>query len=387
MSGAAARVKHGGAAWNRARAVEDVELRAGGGGRAGDGRRALKRWLGAAARRGRVAAGAVALAAALCAGGARAEAPSDEALFRSGSAALANGEYGAAIDSLEALADRGFLHPDASYDRGLAYLMRIRAHAERPGDLGRAAAAFEETLRLAPDDHDAEAALDLVRAEVTRRRARKAGSGIDARPTLDRVIAGLVSDRAWSIAAIAASVLLAIGLVLRRFDRPSRPSAPGARAAAGSERAGGAAAEGASGAGSAGGDRAGATGGGRAGSGGDRASSAEPDRAASPVLDLAAAPAHPLHVAGTVLVAVSIVGLLTLVPIAWHARTLHETTRPGVVVATEAHLTDDTGRALGGDAIPEAAAVEVGERRGAVVHVRWGAEEGWLPAASVRVLP
>jgi tetratricopeptide (TPR) repeat protein len=278
------------------------------------------------------------LAAFLCAGAARADEPpaTDEALFAKGGAALAAGEYGAAIDALEALADRGFFHPDASYDRGLAYLMRIRARGERPGDLGRAAAAFEETLRLAPEDREAEAALDLVRAEVTRRRARKGGSGIDARPTLDRVIVGLASDRTWAIASIVASVLLAAGILLRRFDRP------------------------------------------------ERAASLE-DKAAE--LQPAQRPAHPLHVAVTVVVAVSIVALLALVPIAWHARTLRLTTRPGVVVATEAHFTDDTGRALGGDAIPEAAAVEVGERRGSIVHVRWGAAEGWLPATSVRVLP
>lgn len=310
--------------------------------------------------RARVAAAA--FAALLLAGPARADATADEALFAKGSAALSSGEYGAAIEALEALADRGYLHPDASYDRGLAYLMRIRARAERPGDLGRAAAAFEETLRLSPDDRDAEAALDQVRAEVTRRRARKAGSGIDARPTLDRVIVGLLPDTAWSIASIVASLLLAIGLVLRRFDRAERGGG-GSSAGESAARAEGAGRD----------DRGGGDGAG--------------ERAASPVLDRKAAPAHPLHVAGTVVVAVSIVGLLVLAPIAWHARTLRLTTRPGVVVATEAHLTDETGRALGGDAIPEAAAVEVGERRGAVVHVRWGASEGWLPASSVRVLP
>ena len=294
----------------------------------------------------RASLGALALAAALHAGAARAgePPPSDEALFAKGSAALSAGEYGAAIDALEALADRGFSHPDASYDRGLAYLMRIRARAERAGDLGRAAAAFEETLRLSPDDREADAALDLVRAEVTRRRSRKGTSGIDARPTLDRVIAGLVSDRAWGIASIVASCLLSVGLVLRRFDRPSRPSSPASSPAA-------------------------------------------DERGAPAVLEPISGPAHPLHVAGTVLVAVSIVALLALVPIAWHARTLRLTTRPGVVVATEAHLTDETGRTLGGDVIPEAAAVEVGERRGGAVHVRWGAAEGWLPATSVRVLP
>jgi tetratricopeptide (TPR) repeat protein len=273
----------------------------------------------------------LALAVVLHAGAARADdaAPGDGALMEKSNAAFAAGDYGKAIDALEALADRGVLHPGLSYNRGYAYLMRIHANAERPGDLGRAAAAFEETLRLEPNDADADKCLDHVRAEVTRRRARKGGNGIDARPTIDRVIARLLSDRTWAMASVFVSFLLAVGIVLRRFERPAPAASP-------------------------------------AGS---------------------AAPAHPLHVTGTVLVAVSLVALLALVPIAWHARTLRHTTRAGVVVATEAHLTDDTGRTLGGDPIPEAAAVEVGERRGTIVHVRWGAAEGWLPAGSVRVLP
>lgn len=265
----------------------------------------------------------------------------DEALYTKATTALQAGEYGAAIDTFEALADRGYLHPDASYNRGLAYLTRIRAKAEKPGDLGRAAAAFEETLRLRDNDVQADAALDLVRAEVTRRRSRKGGATMDVRPTLDRVVAGLLSDRAWTLASLFASLLLAIGILLRRFDRL------------------------------------------------DKAPSKEDDTrpAASVVAPKATAPAHPLHVTGSILVAVGLVALLALVPIAWHARALRLTTRAGVVVATEAHLTDDTGRALGGDPLPEAAAVEVGERRPGIVHVRWGATEGWLPATSVRVLP
>ena len=138
-----------------------------------------------------------------------------EELFGAGAAALGRGEYAAAIDTFEALADQGFVHPDASYDRGVAYVMRYRAHADRPGDLGRAAAAFEEALLLRPGDRDADVALDLVRAEVTRRRARHARDAIDVRPTLDRVVVGLAGEETWGLAAFAASLALALGLVLR----------------------------------------------------------------------------------------------------------------------------------------------------------------------------
>ncbi len=234
-------------------------------------------------------------------------------LFGKGAAELGHGEYAAAIDTFEALADQGFVHPDASYDRGLAYVMRYRAHADRPGDLGRAAAAFEEALLLRPGDRDADAALDLVRAEVTRKRSRRTRDAIDVRPTLDRVVVGLAGEETWGLAAFLASLALALGMALR-------PRA------------------------------------GRA------------------------------HIAGSILVPTALVALLALVPLTLAARWRRLSTRAGVVITTEVRLTDDQGHALGGDAVPEAASVEVGERRGALAHVRWGATEGWVPAADVRVL-
>ena len=147
---------------------------------------------------------------------ASAEAAGPEALFKQGADALKRGEFGSAIDLFETLADQGFEHPDASYDRGLAYVMRYRAHADRPGDLGRAAAGFEEALILRPGDRDADAALDLVRAEVTRKRSRKAKDIVDVRPTLDRMVVSLADEGTWGAAAVVASTLFAVGLVLRR---------------------------------------------------------------------------------------------------------------------------------------------------------------------------
>jgi hypothetical protein len=244
----------------------------------------------------------------------RPSAKSPEALFQDATAALTKGEYSAAIDLFEALADTGFAHPDASYNRGLAYVMRVRARADRPGDLGRAAAAFEEALLMRPNDADAERSLDLVRAEVTRRRARRAKDAVDVRPTLDRLVVGLASEQTWGIAAACASLLFAVGLVLRR--RPSGPA----------------------------------------------------------------------HVAGSVLAPTAAIALLALVPLTWKARDLRLRTRPGVIIAPEVYLTDDTGRALGGDPIPEAASVETSSRQDSQIQVRWGAREGWVPSSSVRLL-
>ena len=243
-----------------------------------------------------------------------AETEAPEVVFERATAALRAGEYNAAIDGYESLADRGFVHPDASYDRGLAYVMRVRQKADKPGDLGRAAAAFAEALRLRPDDQDGGVALDQVRAEVTRRRSRKGKDAVDVRPTIDRLVIGLASERGFAGAAFVASMLLAIGLFLRRT------------------------------------------------------------------------PSGPVHVAGSVMVPTSALALLALLPLTWASRDLRLRTQSGVVVATEVYMTADNGVALGGDPIPEAAEVEVRERKDARLLVRWGPTEGWVPLGAVQIL-
>jgi hypothetical protein len=257
-----------------------------------------------------------ALAAGLSVIAAPAPAAADErrSLFEHATAALEKGEYQTAIDEFEALADRGFNHPNASFNRGLAYVARVRAQGDRPGDLGRAAAAFEEALLQQPGDAEADKALDLVRAEVTRRRSRAHKAEVDARPTLDRMIVHLASETTWAILALLASAAFTAGLALRR------------------RRSG------------------------------------------------------PAHVAGSVLAPAAFVALAAFVPLAWGSRWLAANTRPAVVVAPEAALTNDRGNRLPGPSIPEAAAVEVAERREGLVRVRWGATEGWIPSSSVRLL-
>src|SRR5262249_49043585 len=143
-----------------------------------------------------------------------------DAAFRRGVTALSAGAYHDAVDIFEELADRGFYHPDASFDRALAYIGRVRANAERPGDLGRAAAALEETLEARPGDREAEHTLELVRAEVAHRRARGGvAAEVEARPTLDRALIGLASEQTWSVLAALASALLTAGLLLRAASK------------------------------------------------------------------------------------------------------------------------------------------------------------------------
>jgi hypothetical protein len=145
-------------------------------------------------------------------------------------AAIERGAYGDAIDRLELLADQGFIHPDASFDRAVAYLGRARSPQRQPGDLGRAAAALAETLALRPDDHTAESALDAVRAEIGRRRAHTGGAPLVARPRIARALVGLLPEQAWGMIGAIGSASLAWGLAMRLFVRRASTEVPGALA-------------------------------------------------------------------------------------------------------------------------------------------------------------
>ncbi len=238
-----------------------------------------------------------------------------EQAFAAGTQALREGRYQEAIDHFEAYADRMPSHPDASYNRGLAFVMRIDNGAGKPGDLGRAAAAFEETLAMRPDDVEARAALQAVQAEVARQRARAGKDAVLAKPSLDRVVMRLASETTWAVLAIVGAMILAAGLALRWLRKTG-----------------------------------------------------------------------PAHLAGVLMIPLGALCVLAFVPLYHGARNLRQNTRMGVVVVREAYLTDERGTSRDGEAIPEAARVEVGPRQGRLVPVRYGTTEGWLPATSVRLL-
>jgi hypothetical protein len=56
------------------------------------------------------------------------------------------------------------------------------------------------------------------------------------------------------------------------------------------------------------------------------------------------------------------------------------------LVVPEAHMTDERGVSRPGEPLPEGAFLELGSRKGRLVHVRYGSVEGWIPAAAVRLL-
>jgi len=147
-------------------------------------------------------------------------------LFAKGAQALHDGRASDAIAAFEGLADRGTVDPAASYDRGLAYAMRVRIGAEVPGDLGRAAQGFEEARDLTHDsklEDAASRALTVVRSEVARRRTR-AGEPVevDAGRSLARTVSSLLPEDSWCVLAAICSAVLAIGIFVRWIARTRR---------------------------------------------------------------------------------------------------------------------------------------------------------------------
>jgi hypothetical protein len=151
--------------------------------------------------------------------------------------ALHEGRAGDAVAAFESLADRGLVDPVVSYDRGLAYASRVRIGAELPGDLGRAAQAFEEARSLSRDPRladDAARALTVVRGEIARRRLRAGQSVemVDAGRTLGRALAALLSEDIWTALCAMASVFLAAGLFARWRAKEHRVRVAGGISAA-----------------------------------------------------------------------------------------------------------------------------------------------------------
>ncbi len=143
--------------------------------------------------------------------------------------AAERGAYDDAVAELEALADRGYVHPDASYARAYAYVERARSRAKRPGDLGRAVAALEEVQVLRPSSN-VEPALATLRSEISRLRVREGNTEILQRPLLGRAVAALLSENTWAVLSILGSGLLTVGLALYLFVKRRSADIAGATA-------------------------------------------------------------------------------------------------------------------------------------------------------------
>jgi hypothetical protein len=141
--------------------------------------------------------------------------------FERGRKALADGRFNEAIAELERLSDLGQRDANASFNRGLAYLARAESGSPREGDLGQAAAGFQESRVLGDGAEQTERALENVRRAISRRRAARGLDPVVVRPALDRALLELLPESLWATFALIASVALGVGLWLRGAERPS----------------------------------------------------------------------------------------------------------------------------------------------------------------------
>lgn len=146
--------------------------------------------------------------------------------------AVERGAFDEAVDGLELLADQGFVHPDASYDRAYVYVQRARSRSRRPGDLGRAVAALEEARALRGDDPQIDSALEAIRAEISRLRARQGNSPVVQRPSLPRAITALLPENVWAVTTALGSGLITTGLLLYLWVKRRSAEIAGATAIA-----------------------------------------------------------------------------------------------------------------------------------------------------------
>lgn len=145
--------------------------------------------------------------------------PDDEDLFATAVQALEVGAPTRAVDTLELLSDRGFAHPDASFNRGLAYLRRGATARAKDGDLGRAAAAFMEASLLAGGDPEASHLHERVQEAIATAKLRRGAQPVRARPSLGRAVAGWSSEATWALLSMVGAALLTLGLGVRLWTR------------------------------------------------------------------------------------------------------------------------------------------------------------------------
>lgn len=127
------------------------------------------------------------------------------------------GAFNQAIAQLERLSDRGVIHPDASYNRALAYLQRYESPQRDDGDIGQVVAGLREAIVLRGQDDEADALLARVRQEISRSRSREGLDPVIVRPALGRALVGLAPENVWALLAAVGAVALSIGLGLRYF--------------------------------------------------------------------------------------------------------------------------------------------------------------------------
>lgn len=241
-------------------------------------------------------------------------------------AAIERGAFSEAIAQLELWSDRGVVHPDLSFDRGVAYLGRAESPARRVADLGQAAAAFEEAAQLDPADEEASVIVERIRSQIVERQARRDAERVVARPRLLRALLGLIGEDVWAALGAVGALVLSVGLAARLWARSHRARLSGGIAAV-----------------------------------------------VGVVLVLAGGG---MALAGRRLR----IGSSPAVVIVEEARLLDAQGRP----ASSRRAASTLGEAA--DRVPEGALVHVVETRGGLVRIEWGDADAWLNARELRRL-
>jgi len=127
-----------------------------------------------------------------------------------------------AIVILETLADRGVVHPDLSYNRGLAYAARAKTSRAQAGDWGQAVAGFAEALTLSPHDDEATEGLRSVQLLVARKRAGdKSSSEGESLGLIEKALHSLSMFWLFVLGA-AGSFAACAGILLRMQENEGR---------------------------------------------------------------------------------------------------------------------------------------------------------------------
>lgn len=243
-------------------------------------------------------------------------------LFSESVRALEQGAPSDAIARLELLADRGVTHPDASFNRGLAYLSRARSQTAVPGDYGRAVAGFTEALALRPGDASADQALAAARAELEKQRARTGASTSIESPPLSSAVVALLSEQTWAALALTASLLATLGLALVALTRRGSLERP----------------------------------------------------------------ASAWRLTGAVLAGVGALFLASTATGAWLAHRQRTTESVAVVVVQNARRVDEEGRLVSGPPIAEGTTLRVLETKGQLALVRSGQSSTWLRSRDLQTI-
>jgi hypothetical protein len=133
--------------------------------------------------------------------------------FDAGVRALRENRATDAVASFELLADQGTYSATASFNRGLAYAMRVSLDGEIPGDLGQAAAGFEEALLASPNGdlrRDSEAALATIRSSVARRASESGITVVTPAPPLAVTVTSAIGENSLAAVALLLSIALCI---------------------------------------------------------------------------------------------------------------------------------------------------------------------------------